>query len=119
MGKFGWIGLVLAVGMAGAAAAETLHKVGRVTWHAATYEGKDVAVKGYLLVSGNGYVLFSDEAGGDVSAHDLPVTGPGFDTMEKGKKYLLHGKFVKGTAFANGSLFHLELAVAPELMTAP
>ena len=117
MGKLIWVGLLLV--LAGSAGAETVRKVGKVTWHAATYAGQDLALKGYVLASGDGYVLFSDEAGGEVSAHDLPVTGPGFDTMAKGRKYLLHGKFVKGVRFANGSMYHLELAVAPELMTAP
>ena len=114
-----WLMVGLVVVLAGAAGAETVHKVGKVTWHTASYDGQDVALQGYLLVSGAGYVLFSDEAGGAVSAHDLPVTGAGYDTMVKGKKYLLHGKFIKGAAFDNGSVYHLELAVPPQLMTAP
>ncbi|OIQ66872.1 hypothetical protein GALL_515550 [mine drainage metagenome] len=106
-------GLTLALAMAGMAQAEVVHKVGKVTWHPAGYVGKDVAMVGYVLVSKPDYILFSDEAKGAVSRHDLPVTGAGIDTMKHGLKYLLHGRFVKGQTFANGSPYHLELSALP------
>lgn len=108
--------LGLCIGLAGAAwAGEVIHKVGRVTWHPTGYVGKLLAMKGYLLKVEDGYVLFSDEAGGDISAHDLPVNGVGFDTMKPNTLYLLHGKFLKGGLIAsNGNPYHLELTEAPQ-----
>ena len=97
-----------------AMADEVVHKVGKVTWHPDGYVGKVIALKGYLLVRDKGYVLFSDEASGAVSAHDLPVSGVGYDTMLPDTEYLLHGTFVKGGLTAsNGNPYHLELTEAP------
>lgn len=108
------VSLCVGLSLAGAAGAEIIHKVGKVTWHAATYEGRAVALVGYLLASKDGYALVSDEPKGAISAHDLPVTGAGFDTMKAGQKYLLHGIFVKGARYANGNLYHLDLTSPPE-----
>lgn len=106
--------LCVGLSLAGAACADIIHKVGKVTWHAVTYQGRPVALVGYLLASKDGYVLFSDEPRGAISAHDLPVTGAGYDTMKAGQKYLLHGIFVKGARYGNGNLYHLELTSPPE-----
>ena len=109
---------VLCLGLAGTAlAGEVIHKVGRVTWHPTGYVGKVLAMKGYVLKAEDGYVLFSDEAGGAISAHDLPVNGVGFDTMKMGTLYLLHGTFLKGGLTAsNGNPYHLELTEAPQIL---
>ena len=69
--------LVVALGSQAGGAANAVHKVGAVTWHAAKFVGKDVVLEGYVLAKEPGYVLFSDEATGKITAHDLPVTGPG------------------------------------------
>jgi len=62
----------------------------------------------------NGYVLFSDEPTGKVSAHDLPVTGPGIDAMQLSGKYQIEGVFLDhGLAAANGSPYHFELSAPP------
>lgn len=98
-------------------AGEVIHKVGKVTWHAADYAGKAVALKGYLLEVHDGYVLFSDEPNGGISAHDLPVSGAGSETMVAGKLYLLHGTFLKGGLTAsNGNPYHLALSVPPAVL---
>lgn len=103
-----------------ALAAPPVHKVGAVTWHAARYAGKEVTVQGYLLRQHKGYVLFSDEPGGKVSAHDLPVTGPGAEQIAAKRKYRLTGRFVKGgLAAANGNPFHLELTAPPLPLSGP
>jgi hypothetical protein len=89
-------------------------KVGAVTWHAAKYAAKDVRIMGFVLARDPGYILFSDEPNGSISAHDLPVTGPGITDMMDGKRYLLVGRFVKGGLQAtNGNLYHLELTAPP------
>ena len=97
-----------------AMAATPIHKIGKVTWHAERYAGQTLELTGFLLTRGDGYVLFSDEAGGKVSAHDLPVTGPGLDGLKRGVRYYLHGVFVKGgLAASNGNPYHFELVEAP------
>ncbi|MBI1170263.1 hypothetical protein GC209_02585 [bacterium] len=110
------LGLMAGALLAGAVwAGEVVHKVGKLTWHPAGYVGKVLAMKGYVLQAGDGYVLFSDEPGGAISAHDLPVQGTGFDQMKPGTLYLLHGTFVKGGLKAsNGNPYHLDLTAPPE-----
>ena len=95
-------------------AAITIHKVGAVTWHPAKFVGTDLVLEGYVLASEPGYVLFSDEATGKISAHDLPVSGPGVTTMQTMKKYTIEGLFLDhGLKASNGSPYHLELSAAP------
>lgn len=92
-----------------------IHSVGAVTWHAAQYRGKLVRMRGYLLRRHNGYILFSDEPRGAVSAHDLPVVGPGVETMRPGLHYLLTGRFVKGGLNAsNHNPYQLVLTAQPQ-----
>ena len=92
-----------------------VHKVGAVTWNARKYLSTPVSVRGYVLVLGDGYVLFSDEATGAISAHDLPVTGAGIETMVLKRKYTLEGNFVAGSIKAsNGNPNHLELTAPPQ-----
>ena len=92
------------------------YKVGSVTWHAKKFAGQNLLIVGYVLRREAGYVLFSDEPTGAVSAHDLPVAGLGIEQLSITKKYLLSGKFVEGgLAASNGNLYHLELAAAPVL----
>jgi len=91
-----------------------IHSVGHVTWHPKRYAGQMVEMRGYLLRREKGYVLFSDEPGGSVSAHDLPVTGTGALDMKARQKYLLTGRFVKGgLKAANHNPYHLALTVPP------
>jgi hypothetical protein len=97
-----------------ASAAAPALKVGAVTWHATRYAAKSVRIIGFVLARDPGYILFSDEPNGSISAHDLPVTGPGITDMMDGKRYLLVGRFVKGGLQAtNGNLYHLELTAPP------
>ncbi len=119
MGKFwqAW-SAALALSFAGLAAAgpahAMVHKVGAVTWHAARYAGRSVDIAGYVLVMQQGYVLFSDEPTGKVSAHDLPVTGADIGALRLHKKYRLRGTFMRGGLKAsNGNPYHLELAGPP------
>lgn len=88
--------------------------VGSVTWHAPSYIGKTVALRGYVLSIANGDVLFSDEATGAVSAHDLPVEGPGAELLKLKGHYLLTGVFVReNRRHSNGSRYHLQLTTTP------
>jgi len=119
MGKLrlAW-GAALAVCIAGLAAPgpahAVVHKVGAVTWHATRYAGHSVDIAGYVLVKRTGYVLFSDEPSGKVSAHDLPVTGTGVAALRLHKKYRLQGTFVRGGLKAsNGNPYHLQLTMPP------
>ena len=106
--------LTVALGSQAGGAANAVHKVGAVTWHASKFGGKDVVLEGYVLAKGPGYVLFSDEATGKITAHDLPVTGPGADTMQTKTKYVIEGVFLdQGLYASNGSLYHLELPTPP------
>ena len=92
-----------------------VHKVGAVTWNARKFWSKPVSVRGYVLALADGYVLFSDEATGAISAHDLPVTGAGIETMVLKGKYTLEGNFVAGGLKAsNGNPNHLELTAPPQ-----
>ena len=106
--------LVVALGSQAGGAANAVHKVGAVTWHAAKFVGKDVVLEGYVLAKEPGYVLFSDEATGKITAHDLPVAGPGDDTMQTKTKYVIEGVFLdQGLSASNGSPYHLELTDLP------
>lgn len=110
------LALVLCL-LAGSAAATpaVVHKVGAVTWNAGKYASQLVTVRGYVLALGVGYVLFSDEPTGAISAHDLPVSGPGVDQMVLKGKYTLQGRFVAGGLTAsNGNPYHLELTAPPQ-----
>ena len=102
--------------VAGAASAgpPVVHKVGAITWHAAKFVGQKLQIVGYVLAKGAGYVLFSDEPTGKISAHDLPVIGPGSDQMQLTKKYVVEGQFIAGGFQAsNGNPDHLELSAPP------
>ena len=95
-----------------------VHKVGAVTWHAKTYAAQIVSVRGYVLALQDGYLLFSDEPTGAISAHDLPVEGPGTGTMVLKGKYVLVGRFVAGGLKAsNGNPYHLELTTPPQALS--
>ncbi len=92
-----------------------MYKVGQVTWHAKRFVDREIVVSGYLLKRENGYVIVSDEDRGAISAHDLPVSGPGIDQMQSATKYVMKGKFLdRGLSASNGSPYHLELAAPPE-----
>lgn len=92
------------------AGAASPHKIGAVTWHPARYVSQRIALRGYVLVASAGYVLFSDEPTGKVSAHDLPVVGTGIDQLRAGRRYVIRGTFVDGGLKAsNGYRYHLEL----------
>ena len=109
-------GALAALCLAGPVSAEagTIRKVGAVTWHPARYAGQDVVLVGYLLLRENGYVFFSDEPTGKLSAHDLPVTGSGLDAIRPDRRYILHGTFVYGGLTAlNGYDYHLNLTADP------
>ena len=107
-------GLACAAGLRWAVADTAVHKVGQVTWHPFKFVDQEVALVGYVLVREKDYVLFSDEPRGKVSAHDLPVSGAGFDQMELLKKYLIKGRFLDhGLAASNGNSYHLELTALP------
>ena len=91
-----------------------VHKIGAVTWHARQYVGQKVTLTGYLLAREAGYVLFSDEPTGNISAHDLPVSGLGLDQLQPMIKYVIEGTFLDhGLQANNGSLYHLELTASP------
>ena len=94
----------------------SLHTIGQVTRHVSGFVGQIVRVEGYMLVGlNNNYVIFSDETGGAISAFDLPVTGPGIETLEFKQKYKLEGRFVYGGLNAsNHSQYHLELSLPPQ-----
>jgi len=101
-------------GVANAANVPIAHKIGSVTWHAARFVNQDLALSGYLLLRADGYVLFSDEPSGAISAHDLPVTGHGIDTVVPNVRYIISGHFVHGGLVAsNGNPYHLELTAVP------
>ena len=107
-------GLACATGLRCAVADTAVHKVGQVTWHPLKFVDQEIALVGYVLVREKDYVLFSDEPRGKVSAHDLPVSGAGFDQMELLKKYLIKGRFLDhGLAASNGNSYRLELTALP------
>jgi hypothetical protein len=91
-----------------------VHKIGAVTRHARQYVGQKVTLTGYLLARETGYVLFSDEPTGKISAHDLPVSGVGLDQLQPMMKYVIEGTFLDhGLQANNGNLYHLELTASP------
>ncbi len=91
-----------------------LHTIGQVTWHPKNYINQNVSMQGYLLKREVGYVIFSDEATGPITSHDLPVVGPGIDAVQLGQKYILEGRFIKGgLESSNKSPYHLELSNVP------
>ena len=95
-------------------AALPMHTVGQVTRHAAQFVGQTVLLKGYLLKKESGYIIFSDEPTGSISAYDLPVIGTGFDTIQPKQAYLLQGVFLgSGLTASNGNAYHLELSALP------
>jgi hypothetical protein len=103
-------------GPSATAASLVVRKVGQVTWHAPKFVDQNVVLTGYLLAREKDYVLFSDEPGGKISAHDLPVSGPGLDLMLPLKKYVIEGKLLDhGLQASNGNPYHLELTVAPRV----
>ncbi len=92
----------------------SVRSVGAVTWHANKFIGKTVKLKGFVLSLSHGEVLFSDEGTGAISPHDLPIQGPGSETLELHHRYLLVGIFVKDDALhSNGSPYHLLLTAQP------
>lgn len=96
------------------ALAAAVHSVGSVTWHVKGYIGKTVELRGYVLAIEPGLVLFSDEPTGAVSAHDLPIEGPGADQLVLRKRYVLTGILTRDSApAANGSRVHLQLTAEP------
>jgi hypothetical protein len=98
------------------AASSVVRKVGQVTWHAQKFVDQNVVLTGYLLAREKDYILFSDEPGGKISAHDLPVSGQGLDLMLPLKKYVIEGKLLDhGLQASNGNPYHLELTVAPRV----
>ena len=102
-------------GMAYGAGSSTVHKIGAVTWHAARFVNQDLVLTGYMLQRGDGYVLFSDEPNGAISAHDLPVTGVGLDLLLPKVKYILHGHFERGVRPTNnGNAYRFVLSSVPE-----
>ena len=71
-------------------------------------------LRGYVLAIEPGLVLFSDEPTGAVSAHDLPIEGPGADRLVLHKRYLLTGTLTSDAVpAANGSRVHLQLTTEP------
>jgi hypothetical protein len=96
---------------------ETPLSVGSVTWHQKNFIGKQVFLVGYVLKKEKDYVIFSDEATGSITAHDLPVTGAGTSNLALKQKYTFKGIFLdKGLVASNGSIYHLELSEAPKIV---
>ncbi len=86
------------------------HTIGQITWHAKDFLNQTVKIQGYLLKKETGYVIFSDEAAGPITSHDLPVVGSGTGKLQFKQKYILEGKFVAGGLQAsNNNPNHLEL----------
>ncbi len=108
--------LVGAAAIHPAAAAPAVHSVGSITRHATKFVGQEVVMRGYLLASEAGYVLFSDEPGGRIGRYDLPVTGAGIAAIEPRKRYVIEGTFLDhGLVASNGNPDHLELTKPPQL----
>jgi len=88
-----------------------LHTVGQVTWHAKDFVGKNVRIQGYMIKREAAYVIFSDEATGNVTSHDLPITGKGIGIFKPKQKYIIEGKLVyQGLEASNHNPYHLELS---------
>ncbi len=85
--------------------------IGAVSRHPQDFSGKEVAVSGYVLAKEGTYDILSDEKGGTIGYYDLPVSGPGVQTIQPKVKYVFTGILKKGRL---GSLtknpYHLELS---------
>ena len=113
--NFGLLALLAATVMPAHAASTPIHKVGAVTWHAKKYSDQVVTVVGFVLVRDGSGVLFLDEPTGNISIHDLPVTGPGVDQLKPAMKYVLQGRFISdGSKGSNGNPYHLVLSAPPQ-----
>ncbi len=92
-----------------------LQTIGQVTRHASDFAGQEVKVAGYLIKKETNSLIFSDEAMGVISNFDLPVTGPGIDSVQPKQKYILEGKFIQGgLQSSNNNPYHLELSGDPQ-----
>ncbi|MBZ9708638.1 hypothetical protein FJ970_19460 [Mesorhizobium sp. B2-1-8] len=108
--------MILTSAATSADAAGALHRIGAVTWQPKRYIGQELELMGFPLARHSDYVLFSDEAHGRISAHDLPVVGSGIAGLELHRRYRIRGNFVRGGLKAsNGSQYHLELTAPPYL----
>ncbi len=89
--------------------------IGKITRHAQNFINQNIKVQGYLIKRETGYIIISDEASGAISRYDLPVIGPGIDTVQPDKKYIFQGTFLdQGRVFSNNNPDHLELSQPPE-----
>ncbi len=89
--------------------------IGQVTRHPAQYVGKELRLVGYVLRIEKNDAIFSDEAAGAITAHDLPVNGPGFADLQVGHKYLIDGTFLDhGLVAGNNNPDHLILTTPPQ-----
>src|SRR5258708_37304141 len=59
-----------------------LHTGGQVSWHPGGFINQRVRVRGYLLKTEKGYILFSDESSRPITLHDLPVTVVGMQNLK-------------------------------------
>ncbi len=92
-------------------------RIGNITWHPKNFIDKEVFLVGYVLKKEKDYDIFSDEAGGAITSHDLPVSGTGVDQLVLKQKYTITGIFrYKGLSASNGSAYHLELSATPTLV---
>lgn len=82
--------------------------VGAVSWHGARYVGATVAIRGYVIAQRGDHVFISDEAGGRLSPHDLPVFGPDVRALVLHQKYLFAGRVERGPEAGNGLRFRLQ-----------
>ncbi len=91
--------------------------IGTVSRHAQNFVNKNVRVEGYALAIKDGYAIFSDESTGPIGYYDLPVTGPGVNSLQTKQKYLLNGILIyKGLNASNNNPYHLELSNPPETL---
>lgn len=112
--KFAAVALMTALVPAAFAGTVQPLKIGKVTWHAPRFLGKDVTLVGYPLQLPPDTVYFSDEATGKIGPRDLAVTGPGLEALQMGHKYVLTGTFKKADQpFSNASRVVLALSQPP------
>lgn len=108
--------ILIAAATSPTSAATLTRKIGSVTWHPRRYIGQVLDLVGYPLARHDGYVLFSDEAHGRISSHDLPVVGKAVAALELHHRYRIKGRFMRGGIKAsNGNPYHLELTAIPVL----